>query len=443
MTRASCAAAIAILASACAGQDARPIPPPPVVEVAPIASESAKPVVKAAPDPDATARRKVREMLAKVARARGIAATREVPSRLLNRDEVLAKIRAKVAKEIPADVAQHEGEFLAALELVPPDYDFVEGAYKLIQGRIAGFYEPADRTMYLVDDLDDDEAEETLAHELDHALQDQAYGLQKLLDFVPGEGDRMAAGHAVAEGDAMSAQFDVMMGSAFNVPEGALRNVLALSNAVSETSTGTPHVLQASLIAPYAEGFAFVQDQRQKGGWAAVDAAWRALPESTEQLMHPEKYAAREAPIRVATPSLAALGPGFRAMTQDVVGEQGIKIMLGEWTSEKASSAAAAGWGGDHYVVARRDDAADRYTIAVAWKVVMDTDRDAGELAAQIKKRFGAACRVRPTVGPIAWQRRGRAIAIAAGPYERQNKRPKSVGTCAAAKRWAAQMLAP
>jgi hypothetical protein len=441
VTRGIAALGIAIVASACAGQEARPIPPPVVVEPTPIAT--AKPAGKAAPDPGAAAQKKVREMLAKVARARGIEAPREVPSRLLTRDEVLTKIRDKVKKEIPPDVAAHEGEFLAALGLVPPEYDFVEGALKLIQGRIAGFYEPADHTMYLVDDLDDDEAEETLAHELEHALQDHAYGLKKLLDFVPGEGDRLAAGHAVAEGDAMSAQFDVMMGSAFNVPEGALRRVLALSNAVAETSTGTPHVLQESLIAPYAEGFSFVQQQRQRGGWAAVDAAWRTMPETTEQLMHPDKYAAREPPIKVAIPTLAALGPGYRVATQDVVGEQGLKLMLAEWTHEKASIQGAAGWGGDRYVVARRDDTPDRHTIAVGWKVVMDTDRDAGELAAEIKRRFGVACRERPTVGPIAWTRKGRAIAVAAGPYARENKLPKSAGNCALAKRWAKEILAP
>jgi hypothetical protein len=409
-------------------------PPPPIKKAAP----AAPPVEKA----DDEAKRKVAAMLAKVAKIRGLPVSREVPGRVLDREQVLAKIKAKVEKEVPRDVVEHEGELLAALELVPPEYDFVEGSYRLIQGRIAGFYEPADRTMYLVDDLGDDEAVETLAHELDHALQDQAYDLGSLLDFKAGDGDRTSAGHAVAEGDAMSAMFDVTLGSAFNVPEQALRQALALSNAVSETSAKTPHVLQESLIAPYADGFAFVQGLREHGGWPAVDAAWRALPESTEQLMHADKYQAHEPPVNVAVPPFAALGPGFRAATQDVIGEQGLKIMLGEWTNEKGATAGAAGWGGDRYVVARRDDAGGRHTIAVGWRAVMDTDRDAQELAALLKKRFGARCRERKALGPIVWQRRGRALALAAGPYARVGQKPESAGNCALAGKWLKEMLA-
>jgi hypothetical protein len=412
---------------------APPVTPPPVV---------APPAQEAPPDPDVEARRKVAAMLVKVAAARGLPVLRVVPGKVLDRAAVLTRIKAKVDKEIPRDVVENEGELLAALELVPPTYDFVEGTYRLIQGRIAGFYEPGDRTMYLVDDLGDDEADETLAHELDHALQDQAFDLGKLLGFAPGDGDRTAAWHAVAEGDAMSAMFDVTLGSAFNVPEAALRNVLALSNAVSETSARTPHVLQESLIAPYADGFAFVQERRHAGGWKAVDAAWRALPASTEQLMHPEKYLAHEAPIAVPVPTLAALGPGFRAATHDVLGEQGLKMMLAEWTNAPAAAAGAAGWGGDRYVVARRDDGADRHTVAVGLRLVMDTERDAVEVAELLQKRFGASCRARATVGPLAWRRQGRWVALAAGPYERRAGVPTSAGTCAATGRWLAELLA-
>src|SRR4029078_183232 len=95
-------------------------------------------------------------------------------------------------------------------ELVPTEYDFLEGSYKLIQGRIAGFYEPEDRTIYLGDDLDDDEAEEPLAHELDHALQDQTYPLAPMMKYAPSQADRLGAVHALGGGDDESALHDVV-----------------------------------------------------------------------------------------------------------------------------------------------------------------------------------------------------------------------------------------
>lgn len=454
MTRAARSAALFLsaLLLGCGGAPlpAAPAAPAALAPLAPLNPPRAAAATPPGPPPRETheteAARKVREMLARVARARGLPVRHDVQSRILDRDQILARIRAHVEKEIPRDVVEHEGELLAALELVPPDYDFVEGTYKLLQGRIAGFYEPGDQTMYLVDDLSDDEAAETLAHELDHALQDQAFQLGALLDFAPGEGDRTAAVHALAEGDAMSAMFDVMAGSAVSVDEGVLRRLLAASNAVSETSATTPHVLQESLIAPYADGFAFVQRQREKGGWPAVDAAWGARPTSTEQLLHPEKYAAREPPINVAVPTFAALGAGYRAVTDDVMGEQSLRIVLAEWTGEAEAVRGAAGWGGDRYVVLRRDDGASNgeraHTIAVGWRAVMDTDADAAELAAILRRRFGAACRLRATTGPLLWQRRGRDVVIAAGPYERRGTRAvKGTGTCADAARWAREML--
>jgi hypothetical protein len=392
------------------------------------------------PASEATAGTKVREMLARVSKARGLPILRDVPSHVLDRSAILARIREHVDKEVPRDAIENEGELLAALELVPPDYDFVEGTYKLIQGRIAGFYEPSDHAMYLVDDLTDEEAVETLAHELEHALQDQSFQLATILDYAPGEGDRIAAGHTLLEGDAMSAMLDVVAGSAFGVSEQALRAMIAMSNAMSDVGATTPHILQASLAAPYTDGFAFVQRLRTAGGWPAVDLALRNLPQSTEQLLHGDKYASREPPLHVTVPSVIKAGAGLKRVLDDVAGEQGLRLMLEEWTSPKEAERAAAGWGGDRYVIAREDQRGAP-TIAVAWHLVMDTDRDGAELADVLKLRFGARCRERKLHGPIAWRRRGRDLAVVAGPYVRREKSIASAGSCAGANHWLSDIL--
>ncbi len=389
-------------------------------------------------------------MLARVSKMRGIPPKHEVTSRVLDRAGVLDHIRAHVEKEVPRDAVENEGELLAALELVPPDYDFVEGTYKLIQGRIAGFYEPTDATMYLVDDLTQDEATETLAHELDHALQDQAFEIGGLLRYAPGESDKSSAAHSILEGDATSAMLDVTLGSAFKVSPELLTKLIASANAASDVATSTPHILQTSLAAPYTDGFAFVQRVRAEGGWPAVDAAIRNLPTTTEQLLHADKYASREPPIDVAAPPITALGAGYRRVVDDVIGEQGLRLMLEEWVPGSAGSpvgvpspraeAGAAGWGGDRYVIARRGPDASP-TLAIGWHAVMDTDRDAGELAEILEGRFGKRCKERPTVGPVAWRRRGRDIALVAGPYTREGRTPHSAGDCRLAGAWLDEIL--
>jgi hypothetical protein len=453
MTRRLLAGAGLLLVVACGPATASaPAAPPPAPPRAPFASAAPAPPLPEAPAPPgptpeeiAESREKVRAMIARVSRARGLPVRHEVASRVLDRVQILARIREHVDKETPADVVESQGEVLAALELVPPGYDFVEGAYRLIQGRIAGLYEPADQTMYLVDDLSDEEAEQTLAHELVHALEDQHYGLGAMLKYVSGDSDRITAVHALIEGDATSAMLDVVAGSAFNISDTMLRRVLAASTALSIEGMTTPHVLLASLIAPYVDGFSFVQGRRAKGGWPAVDAAFGALPETTEQLLHPDKFETREPSIPVPAPPVEALGSGFRPVLDDVMGEQGLRIMLEEWAPRARALQAAAGWGGDRYVVARRDGDGARHEIAVGFRLVFDVAKDAGELGDILKARFGAACRERPALGPFTWKRRGRDVVIIAGPFERvhASRATKSAGSCAGADAWAAALIKP
>jgi hypothetical protein len=436
--------AAALLSVACGQGPVPPAPPPtppapPVIPtVAPIASTTSTAAEAAHA---AEARRKVHAMLERVARARGLPIVHEVASAVLDRAAILARIRSHVDKEIPREAVETEGELLAALELIPAEYDFVEGTYKLIQGRIAGFYEPSDQTMYLVDDLTEDEAVETLAHELVHALQDQSFSIGHIIEYAPGDGDRSAAAHSVIEGDATSAMLDVSIGSAFRVSEQALRTLMAASNAMSDVASTTPHVLQASLGAPYTDGFAFVQRLRGVGGWPAVDGAIRALPATTEQLLHPDKYASGEPAVVVAAPTFAALGTGFHHVIDDVVGEQSLRLMLDEWVPHSLAEAGAAGWGGDRYVIVRRDDPGGARALALGWHVVMDTTRDADELAAVLEGRFGKTCRERPALGPIVWRKRGKDIALAAGPYTRQGSATHAAGNCALTTAWLTEML--
>ncbi len=441
--RARALAGAVLLLAACspAGPIAAPTIDPPAPLTPPAASVAAS---EREPTPaEIESRKKVGAMLTRVARARGLPARHEVAIKVLDREQILARIKAHVDDDVPKESIIDEGEALAALELVPPEYDFLEGSYRLIQGRIAGFYEPEDKTMYLVDDLDDSEAEETLAHELDHALQDQSYPLAPMMKYAPGQADRLSAAHALVEGDAMSAMYDVVAGSAFNVSDKLFQSLAMASTALSVEGSAAPYVLQASLIAPYADGFSFVQALRTQGGWPAVDGAWRALPDTTEQLLHFEKYATHEPAIAVAVPATTALGAGFRAALDDVMGEQSLRITVEAWAGRAVAVPAAAGWGGDRYVVARRDAGAT-HEVALGWHLVFDSDKDADEMASVLERRFGKTCRERERLGPVAWARTARALAITAGPFERSaaGARPKSAGTCKATAAWARAVLA-
>jgi len=388
------------------------------------------------PVEDAESKRLIAEMLDKVARVRGLPIKRPVPGEVIDREALSKRIRDMVGEETPDDVLLAQGEMLAALELVPPDYDFVQGALALLGGRVAGFYDPKKAVMVLAGDLNDAEASETLAHELAHALADQSFPLTPHVKYQPGQGDRSSAAHAFIEGDATSTMLDVTIGSAFEMNEEAIRLAFVASTLLSEIGAKTPKAINSSLVAPYVDGFACIQALRRRGDWRAVDEVWRNLPETTEQLLHIEKLLAREPAEIITTPSLGALEKdGYKVVDQDVMGEQGLRILLEDIGSRNTAREGAAGWGGDKALVAQRMVQGKRQ-IAVAYRLRMDTVVDAGEVAVLFEKKYGAKCRERKTLGPVAWEIKGRDLLLVSGPYERRDGGPVAVGTCAISKQW-------
>jgi len=229
----------------------------------------------------------------------------------------------------------------------------------------------------------------TVAHELDHALEDQAIGFD-LARAAAGD-DAGLAYTALIEGSATTLMFRYAA-DRFSAEE-ALGGVLA--SAFQDTGD-LPPFLAAQLVFPYTAGEAFVNRLLAAGGgrWDVVNAALRFRPPaSTEQVMHPDKYLRVEQPRRVSLPRpAAALGPGWEVVRRG---------RMGEWMTGRlvADRAAAAGWGGDAYALLRRGD---RRAVVARW--VWDTPGDAREFEAALRawaREHGPAARVRVAGGAV------------------------------------------
>ena len=134
-----------------------------------------------------------------------------MPGVVLERPALIARVKEHVSRELPPEAIRNEGLALQLFGFVPTQFDYEGAEYQLLQDQLAGYYEPADGTMYMASDLGDEEADATLAHELVHALQDQRWDLETRSRYHAGDGDRSEAVSALAEGDATSAMFDVMI----------------------------------------------------------------------------------------------------------------------------------------------------------------------------------------------------------------------------------------
>ncbi len=416
---------------------------------------------------------RVDALLDSMAKTRGLAPKSAVRAQTLERDALGAALRAHVDRDLPPDILRNQGEFLIGLGLVPPAFAYEDGAYGLIQSQLAGFYEPFDKTMYLISDLGWNVAEFTLAHELVHALQDQHFELGSRFTYQPESNDLSSAVQALAEGDATSAAMDMLLArrgptKATDLSDDELTRPLEGSMSAPDLAS-VPYVLRASLIAPYVDGVRFVHALRRSGGWQAVNAAWRSPPTTTEQVLHPDKFASRETGIRVATPPPPPRGRWSVAYA-DVFGEEGLRIALEGWISHPSGAELAEGWGGDKTVLYRevgQDDVAPRVpapfgtaapssTFAAAWRVRFDLgagpdphERSSRMFTALFRGLRGTMapdrmsfCHKLPGIGALVVARSQDEVVVVSGPYERSGAQTTARSNCQQGTSWASRILA-
>jgi hypothetical protein len=279
--------------------------------------------------------------------------------------------------EYPTARASADERLLVALDLLPPGTDLRQLRGRMLEENVAGFYDdrPGRKKLYSVSDDRrlTPSNQLVLSHELRHALQDQHADIHnRLPDAVGDFDDRRFAYVALLEGDATLVMERFL---ASRVP-GLESSGVDLSSlaAAAPVLDDVPPVLRDQLLLPYLVGHGFVRALWERGGWPAVKRAWEEPPVSTEQVLHPEKYTAREAPR--AVPATRA-PPGGLPVIEGVLGEVLINTLVG------GAPGAAAGWGGDRYQVW---DVKGRTLLA--WRSVWDTAEERREFLAAFYARL-------------------------------------------------------
>ena len=231
--------------------------------------------------------------------------------------------------EYPAAEASADGRVLIALGAIPPRSDLKELLRRALTGGVAGFYDPV--TGELVVDAGEDRLlggvdRVTLAHELEHALVDQALRLPNgVRGDEPPEGreDAALAASALVEGDAtlvtdVYAADNLSLADAFTGIAPALASLRELA--------GLPHYIREGLFFPYDEGLRFVCELYRRGGWPAVNRAYRRLPPSSAAVMFPERYVRGERPVDPPDPREP--GPGWRRIDRQAVGAADLLLLF-------------------------------------------------------------------------------------------------------------------
>jgi hypothetical protein len=346
------------------------------------------------------------EVLKETSEIRELPILRPVKSGAQSRSEIERMIIKNMNEETTPEETRASEVALKKLGLVPENFEFRPFIVKLLTEQVAGYYDPKAQQFYLADWIDLDGQRPVMAHELTHALQDQHFNLRRFEKWPKGDSDAEMAAHALIEGDAMLAMFRYVMSDLSRAA--AFVKSMGANDGSSEQINKAPAAIRESLLFPYEQGSEWVKILHRRGGWTLISKAYTDLPQSTEQILHAEKYFAREAPVKVELADIhTALGSGWKRIDYDVNGEWGCYLVLNEYLKTGAASA-AAGWGGDRFAVYEESKTGQ---VLITQMTVWDTDEDAREFfdayAARTSSRYTGASEVKASANAAGAQTKG------------------------------------
>jgi hypothetical protein len=346
---------------------------------------------------------------------RGLEPTEAVAPVTIDETQLRANLTAEFDSENTTSDLKFSEDVLITLGLLPLGSSLRDLTLDFQGSQVAGYYSPDKNQLFVVSRSGGlGPAEEvTYSHEFTHQLQDQHFDLGKLGVDATNQSDRALAQLALVEGDAVSVQNRWTTANLTPKEMGQLLTASLDPKAVEALRRAPAYLREASLF-PYLSGDPFVESLIAEGGYKAVDTAFAKPPVSTEQILHPDKYAQGEAPVEVRLPANLAgrTGHGWTEVGQDTLGEFILRLWLTQNGVPAATAiAAAAGWAGDRLALLRDPDGTASVAIVTNWDSVDDAHEfraaavlafEAGQFDGVIQPLAQSSTRVLVGIGPNA-----------------------------------------
>lgn len=361
------------------------LPPTPTITPTPSETPTVTPVP---PDPETAA--EMETIRQEVADLRGLARLDNSSSFLITSGRVRPILEASFrAGGGTLEEVSDQSRVLVALGLIKPTYDLYTNILNGLTDSLGGFYLPWSQEIFVIGGRFTGVERWVYSHEYGHALVDSHYdiGSAGVYPLCLRTTDQCSAIQALVEGDATLVM--TQWWQQYASPQD-YQDILSYTrpHRTLADQFPPPYSLPDSSF-PYEQGAAFVEYLYARGNWAEVNQAYQRLPETTEQILHPAKYVADEGPVAVAAADLGPrLGEGWRRLSQDTLGEWSTFLLLA-YGADLASQldltqaeAAAAGWGGDTYLVFYNDTSAET-VLAGRW--LWETQSDADQFAAGLR----------------------------------------------------------
>lgn len=350
----------------------------------------------------------VSRSMARVEQIRGLEFEERVPVEIQTRDEFRAE---QSNRSVPPDRRLFDNAKFESLFMINESTDSIAVQNRNSGSAIGGFYSPSENRIVVVsENTETPQLDEiTLSQELFHALQDQKFDLTS---FNQSTREQHNAVDGVVEGDGNYVDYlyeqrcNDEWGGDCLMPQSQPGSGQQLANI-------GPYLLK---FQPYSDGPPFVRAIHEESGWEAVNDLYANPPQSTEQVIHPEKYG-EDAPAEFRVedtsgeswerlsvrgrPNFGSVGeagvftmfmyPYYKSQgqTQIVPGRNFFNLdesgNLQQFDPLNYTSNYSDGWDGDKLAV-YTNDATPRNETAYVWKTVWDSESDAAEFVEGYEK---------------------------------------------------------
>jgi hypothetical protein len=244
-----------------------------------------------APTKQESPRELVRSMSKQVSKIRELRFDKPVNATFLNKAELERRVGELFLEDYSKRDADLEGRVLEALGAIPRESQLFNMRKEVLEGQVAGFYVPeTEELVVLAEDQVGALEKVTLAHELEHALADQALDLPLQERSDPETADFDLATLAVVEGDATLTMQRWSLAHLSLTDQLSMLSGSPQLDQSQEDLEAMPHFIQQQLQFPYLDGLGFVCALQRDGGWGAVDKAYDEPPASSDQVLFPERY---------------------------------------------------------------------------------------------------------------------------------------------------------
>ncbi len=348
----------------------------------------------------------VQEIFHDIGKIAGLAPRKPVNVERITRQQLRAELEKRIQDSVKPSEIRADELTLKWLGFAPADFDLRQTTIDLLTEQAAAFYDYRKRKLVMLDNPIGEFDPGILAHELAHALADQHFKIGRYMDDGAKTDDAAMARMAVVEGQAqwIMTAYELQKRSKINLAEQP--DLLPSWKSTDPNNTTrypvldkTPFYMRVTLLFPYWEGGRFQQAVVAREGLSAFRTVFTDPPLSTQQILHPETYFGRHAPVAVSLPKEKT--PGFRGLAQGILGELD-HLVIFQLNKESEPEKLAAGWRGGSYKVLDSKKRCCVLLYASEWK-----DEETAELAREAWSRHAAA---KPVRGVSRVNRTGRVV---------------------------------